>query len=42
MYLQWRDELDLWFKNGWPTPPGVDLKTPPEIRPPELLSTHEA
>ncbi len=42
MFVESRDEFDLWFKDRLANATGVDLNNPPEIKLPELLSTYEA
>ncbi len=42
MFVESRDEFDLWFKERLANATGVDLNNPPEIQLPELLSTYEA
>jgi hypothetical protein len=42
MFVESRDEFDLWFKERLANATGVDLNNPPEIKLPELLSTYEA
>jgi len=42
MFVESRDEFDLWFKERLANATGVDLNNPPELQLPELLSTYEA
>ncbi len=42
MFVESRNEFDLWFKERLANATGVDLNNPPEINLPELLSTYEA
>ena len=42
MFVESRDEFDLWFKDRLANATGVDLNNPPEMQLPELLSTYEA
>jgi len=42
LFVESRDEFDLWFKERLANATGVDLNNPPELQLPELLSTYEA
>ncbi len=42
MFVESRDEFDLWFKERLANATGVDLNNPPEMQLPQLLSTYEA
>jgi hypothetical protein len=37
-----QDDFDVWFKRCLAEATGVDLNNPPEMRPPELLSSYQA
>jgi hypothetical protein len=41
MFIQSRDEFDLWFKERLADATGVDLNDPPAIVLPELVSSYE-
>jgi|SRR5262245_47743443 len=41
MFVQSREEFDLWFKERLADATGVDLNDPPELQLPELLSSYE-
>jgi hypothetical protein len=41
MFVQSRDEFDLWFKERLADATGVDLNDPPELKLPELVSSYE-
>jgi hypothetical protein len=42
MFVESRDEFDLWFKERVANATGVDLNNPPKMELPELLSMYEA
>jgi hypothetical protein len=42
MFVQSRDEFDLWFKERLADATGVDLNDPPELKLPELVSSYES
>ncbi len=42
MFVQSKDEFDLWFKARVAETTGVDLNDPPEMKLPELVSSYEA
>jgi hypothetical protein len=42
MFVQSRDEFDLWFKEQLADATGVDLNDPPELKLPELVSSYES
>jgi hypothetical protein len=42
MFVQSRDDFDMWFKERLADATGVDLNDPPEIKLPELVSSYEA
>ncbi len=41
MFVQSREEFDLWFKQQLAQATGVDLNDPPEMSLPELVSSYE-
>jgi hypothetical protein len=41
MFVQSRDEFDLWFKEQLADATGVDLNDPPELKLPDLVSSYE-
>jgi len=42
MFVQSRDEFDMWFKEHLANATGVDLNDPPPMTLPEVVSTYEA
>ena len=42
LFSQSRDDFDMWFKRRLADATGVDLNDPPEMTPPELLSSYSA
>ena len=42
MFVQSRDEFDMWFKERLANATGVDLNDPPPITLPDVVSTYEA
>jgi hypothetical protein len=42
MFVQSRDEFDMWFKERLANATGVDLNDPPPMTLPEVVSTYEA
>ena len=42
MFVQSRDDFDMWFKERLANATGVDLNDPPPMTLPEVVSTYEA
>jgi hypothetical protein len=42
MFVQSRDEFDMWFKERLANATGVDLNDPPPMTLPEVVSSYEA
>ena len=41
-FVKSQDDFDPWFKRCLAEATGVDLNNPPEMKPPELLSSYQA
>ena len=42
LFIKSQDDFDVWFKRCLAEATGVDLNNPPEMQPPELLSSYQA
>ena len=42
LFVKSQDDFDVWFKRCLAEATGVDLNNPPEMRPPEMLSSYQA
>jgi hypothetical protein len=42
MFVQSRDDLDMWFKERLANATSVDLNNPPQMALPEVVSTYQA